>query len=177
VRHRVDLALGAGRANTTNMGGTLIHFLLGERLKSQGQDLSRTVSLELSWKMAATPQSISFPDYNLTIVNNILTAKPKSKQGPAVTVNLNEVVGVKDDKLAFGKRDFSKKCKDIEIRVVKGQNWLHATIKKGSDGLPKQGQLLLDGHLQITIPSDKIKENSGASSQDDCECKMPCVIA
>ena len=69
--------------------------------------------------MMRPQEPIDFDDYKLSCQKNILTCKPKPtrKGSPAVTVNLNEVVGVERNEegsmLKLGLKMFSKECRDI----------------------------------------------------------------
>lgn len=115
-------------------------------------------------------QPINFSDYNLSITKNILTAKPKVKGGPAVTVNLNEVVGVdlNTGELKFGKKMFSKYCKDGSIAIEKdssGKNYLVAECQTQKKDVYNTNKLKLDGALQITIP---MSAASDKNQSDDC---------
>jgi hypothetical protein len=119
---------------------------------------------------------IDFKDYKLNISDakgHILTAKPKTRGPPAVTVNLNEVVGVHKGKLEFGRKMFSKDVVPGSARIEfkKDANYLVAQIKD-KDGTIidfNSPGLRLDGNLQISIPADTRKR------QDNDLCSA-CVI-
>ncbi len=113
-------------------------------------------------------QSIDFQNYRLTTNKNILTAKPKNPGSPAVTVNLNEVVGVQDGALKLGRKMFSKHCQKITIVEQNGINYLSAYINDKSGRPSDEPYLLkLDGALSITIPKE------AAKTQESELCEFP----
>ena len=122
----------------------------------------------------ATP--INFAHYTLKAVENILTATPKMGSflfwkinlinlsnfiydylggGPAVTVDLNGVIGNDAGRLKFGGKDFSKSSKNICIIEKNNANFLQAECLSKS-GTYNISELKLDGSLQITIPNKVI---------------------
>ena len=87
--------------------------------------------------------------------------------GPAVTVDLNGVIGNDSGRLKFGGKDFAKASKSIVIVEKAGSNWLQA------DCLTKQGtynksELKLDGSLQITIPTKHHAKDASTGCCDTC---------
>ena len=114
---------------------------------------------------SATP--INFADYTLKANENVLTATPRKGGGPAVTVDLNGVIGNDSGRLKFGGKDFAKASKSIMIVEKAGSNWLQA------DCLTKQGtynksELKLDGSLQITIPTKHHAKDASTGCCDTC---------
>ena len=128
---------------------------------------------------ATASSPINFANYTLKALENILTATPKSNSnlchfaylynskiiiltslkiagGPAVSVDLNQVIGNDGGKLKFGGRDFSKTCKDIKMVEKLGTNWLvaHCLTKTGTY---EPSELKLDGSLQITV-ANKVRD-------------------
>jgi len=119
--------------------------------------------------------NINFDEYQLSTKNNVLICRPTKKGVPAVTVNLNEVVGVERyegrSQLKFGKMNFSKECSDIRIEVIDGSNFLCANIHERAPnaGLITECKLMLDGNLSITIPANAQK----AVDDGLCGIKLP----
>jgi hypothetical protein len=115
---------------------------------------------------------INFADYNLSTMKNILTAKPKSRTVPAVTVNLHEDVGVDNGELKCGKRNFSKFCQDIKVVQKNGFNCLYAKIPQ-KDGSSTESYLKLDGALQVRVNPSALQ----SGKQESGECCNICTIA
>ena len=71
--------------------------------------------------------------------------------GPAVTINLDTVIGNDRGALKFGGRDFSKSSRSIVMVERDGRHYLTAECQ-AEDGAYVKSELKLDGSLQISIP-------------------------
>ena len=87
--------------------------------------------------------------------------------GPAVTVDLNGVIGNDSGRLKFGGKDFAKASKAISIVEKAGSNWLQADCLTKA-GTYNKSELKLDGSLQITIPTKHHAQGSSEGCCDSC---------